>query len=68
MWPACYVGIVEVEIIGLGEWIEVGGVKFEDVESVKWTKGCHRERCDWRYGAVGRDVTLYMEVLIVKLL
>lgn len=43
MWPAGDVGEVEVEVVGFGEGVEVGGVEFEDVGGVEGADGCHFE-------------------------
>jgi hypothetical protein len=41
VWPFSYVREVEVEVICLGQRVEVGGVEFEDVHRVEGTKGRH---------------------------
>lgn len=51
--PFGEVGEVEVEAVGLGEGVEVGGVEVEDVEGVEGTDGGHfggwiMLLCAWR--------------------
>jgi hypothetical protein len=41
--PARDVGEVEVEVVGFGEGVEVGGVEFEDVHCVEGAEGGHFE-------------------------
>lgn len=41
MWPSSEVGEVEVQVVGFGQGVEVGGVEFEDVCCVEGAEGCH---------------------------
>lgn len=41
VWPAGKIREVEVQVIGLSQRVEVGGVEFEDVGSVEGSQGSH---------------------------
>lgn len=43
MRPAREVGKVEIQVVRLGQRIEVGGIEFEDVEGVEGADGGHGE-------------------------